>query len=159
MNNVESFLLKNNIKYVLHEHQAVYTCDEAEKYCKNIPWISCKNLFLRNRRNTINYLLVIPSTKQLNIKEFAKDIEESKLSFSNDEILKNKLWLEPGSVSPFGIINNIDHDVVLYIDSAVYNSNIVSFHPNINTATLELEKEMFHKFLKTIENKVNIVNL
>lgn len=31
MSNVEQYLEDNQIKYVLHEHPAVYTCEEAEQ--------------------------------------------------------------------------------------------------------------------------------
>lgn len=67
--------------------------------------------------------------------------------------------LTPGSVSPFGLINNKDNDIEVYIDEEIYNSELVNFHPNINTASLSLNREMFHKYLKIIPHNIQIINL
>lgn len=158
MNNVNQFLLENNIDFTLHKHPAVYTCEEAEKYCSNIPGIPSKNLLLRNKKANRYFLLVLPATKKTDLKKFEKLVGE-KISFANSEALKEKLDLDPGSVSPFGLINDTTKSVEVYIDSDIYNGDIVSFHPNINTETLELSKDMFHKFLQVIDHKVNIINL
>jgi Ala-tRNA(Pro) deacylase len=69
------------------------------------------------------------------------------------------LELEPGSVSPFGLLNNIDNSVETYIDEDIYNADIVSFHPNRNTATLELSKEMFRKYLDSLKHKIQIIKI
>ena len=68
-----------------------------------------------------------------------------------------KLNLTPGAVSPFGLLNNITHDVEVIIDEEVWNADKVSFHPNINTETLELSKKNFHKYIQTIGNKYSIL--
>jgi Ala-tRNA(Pro) deacylase len=65
-------------------------------------------------------------------------------------MLMQTMWLEPGSVSPFGLINNENKDVEVYIDKQVYDADIVNFHPNINTASLSLTSEMFHKYLQVV---------
>ena len=159
MNNVIKFLSTHNIEYTLHEHPAVYTCDEAEKHCKHIPGIASKNLFLRSKKDKRNFLVVLPAQKQTNLKKFAKNVGENSVSFASSELLKKKLGLTPGSVSIFGLINNEDKTVEVYIDRDIYDAKIVSFHPNTNTITLELSKNMFHKFLQIIGHKINITDL
>ena len=159
MDNVKKFLLENNIEYILHEHHAVYTCKEAEKYCRDIPGIACKNLLLRNKKGTRHFLVILPAEKQTDLKKFAEIVGESRISFAGTEVLKEKLGVVSGAVSPFGLINNVDNTIELYIDRDVYDADIVGFHPNINTATLELSKEMLHKFLQAIGHKINIIDL
>ena len=100
-----------------------------------------------------------PAKKQTDLKKFAELVDEKKVSFASSESLKEKLGLEPGSVSPFGLFNDIERSVEVYIDSEVYNAKTVSFHPNVNTATLELSKNMFHRFLQTIGHDVEVVDL
>jgi len=39
MVNVEEFLKTNGVGYVLHNHPAVFTCEEAEKYCGDKEYI------------------------------------------------------------------------------------------------------------------------
>lgn len=68
------------------------------------------------------------------------------ISFANSESLKEKLGIATGAVSPFGLLNDKDQEVESYVTGEVFNANTVSFHPNVNTATLELSKVMFRKF-------------
>jgi Ala-tRNA(Pro) deacylase len=159
MNDVNQFLSANNIEFTLHEHPAVYTCEEAEKHCGDIPGIACKNLLLRNKKGKRYFLVVLPAKKQTDLKKFANIVGENKISFASSELLKEKLGLEPGAVSPFGLINDTNKSVEVYIDSDIYNAETVSFHPNVNTATLELSKDMFRKFLRAIEHKITVIDL
>lgn len=154
----EQFLQSQQIAYTLHEHPAVYTCEDAAVHCKNIPGLACKNLFLKGR-NSRYFLVIVPATKRIDLKKFAKIVGEAKVSFASAETLKEKLHLEPGSVSPLGLLNDTEKSVEVYIDKALAEAEIVGFHPNRNTATLELSKEMFHKFLGLLEQKVHIIEL
>ena len=73
------------------------------------------------------------------------------------EGLKDKLGLEAGSVSPFGLLNDTAEEVEVFIDKEIYNADIVNFHPNRNTASIELPNEMFHKFLETLGHEIQII--
>jgi len=159
INNVEQYLQANQIKYVLHEHPAVFTCEEAEKYCGDIPGLPCKNLLLRDKKKRRYFLLILPAEKRANLKKIGKTVGESKVSFASLEVLKEKLGLESGAVSPFGLLNDKNHEIEVYVDRVIYNADIVSFHPNRNTASLELTGKMFRKFLQIIRNDIHVVYL
>lgn len=159
MPNVEEYLKSKNINYVLHEHPAVFTCEDVEKLCLSVPGLASKNLFLRDQKKLRFFLLILPATKQTDLKKFAEIVAEKKLSFANSDLLMEKLGVEPGSVSPFGLLNDTEHKVEVYIDSEIYNAEIVNFHPNRNMASLELTKEMFHKYLQSIENSYKIIKI
>ncbi len=156
---VEDFLKSKDIKYVLHEHPAVYTCEEAEKYCGNVPGLACKNLLLRDKKGRRYFLVVLPAAKRSDLRKFAEIVSENKITFASPENLMEKLGLEPGAVSPFGLLNDKKNEVEVYVDSEVYNADVVSFHPNRNTASLELSGEMFRKFLQSIENLNKVIDL
>jgi Ala-tRNA(Pro) deacylase len=102
-------------------------------------------------------LLILSADKRADLKKLSKTMGEEKVIFASADNLKEKLGLEPGSVSPFGLINDKNHDVEVYIEPEVFYADIVSFHPNINTATLELTGEMFIKFLHGTGNKIQVV--
>ena len=157
MEKVLSYLGDHNIGYTLHEHIAVFTCEEAKAHAGDIPGMACKNLLLRNRKKTRFILLVLPANKKTDIKAFSLSIGEKNLSFTSSDLLMEKLGLEPGSVSPFGLINDVDNTVDLYIHREVYDASIVTFHPNINTATLELTREMFHRYLGGLVQEVEVM--
>ena len=149
---VENFLQENGIDFIKHEHEAVYTCEDAELHRGDLKGMSCKNLFLTNKKRDKFYLYILPANKKSDLKSLSEKVSESKLTFGNPEELKEKLGLEPGSVSPFGLLNETAGAVVLLIDREVSDSEVVSFHPNRNTATLEITKPMFQKFLRLLTN-------
>lgn len=80
-------------------------------------------------------------------------MNEKKISLASGETLYIKLKLTPGSVSPFGLIHDPEHEIEVYIDSDISHAETVSFHPNINTVTLDLSNKMFKKFLNSIPHK------
>jgi len=156
MVNVEEYLQTHQISYMLHEHPAVNTCVELDKYIGSISGLSCKNLLLKDQKGKRYFLFVLPSSKKADLKKFCGQVGENKVSFAGAQTLLEKLGIEPGAVSPFGLLNDINKEVELFIDEEVYHAVAVCFHPNRNTASLELTREMFHKFLQTIDHNIKI---
>ena len=74
-------------------------------------------------------------------------------------MLKELLGLTPGAVSSFGLINDTDNRVKVLVDREVWEAGIVSFHPNRNTASLELTGEMFRKFLEGRKNIRKVIDV
>lgn len=156
MQNVLSYLDDNNISYTLHNHPAAFTVEETKEYCSHIPGMHCKNLFMRDHKGRCHFLLILPNDKAVDLKAFSKKLND-RLSFGSDKRLMKYLGLTPGSVSPFGLINDSNAEVIIYLDKSVYDAQKVTFHPNINTATLELTKDMFESYLNTLDNDIRIV--
>jgi len=156
---VYDFLEKYGLAYERYDHPAVYTCEEAEKHCGHILGLDCKNLFLRDKKKTRFFLYVAPADKRVDLKAFAKHVWCSKLSFGSPALLMEKLWLEPWSVSPFGMLSDDEQLVELCVDKDVYDADVVWFHPNVNTATLTLERGVFHTFLEMTQREFIVVDL
>jgi len=152
---IKKYLKELGIKFKEFNHPAVFTCEEADKYNKEIKGIHSKNLFIKDRKSKIFYLLIMPAEKKLYMKEL-ETILKDKVKFANEKNLKNILNLTAGAVSPFGLINDKSNIVKIIIDKEIWNSDFVSFHPNINTETLELIKEDFHKYIKSLKNELII---
>ncbi|MEK6886149.1 MAG: YbaK/EbsC family protein [Nanoarchaeota archaeon] len=151
---IKNYLNNLNISFKVHSHPAVYTCEEAENLCKNILGIHSKNLFLKSKKDKEQnfYLAILPENKKLDIKTLEKKLN-NKLKFASDEDLNTILNIKTGAVSPFALINDKEGKVILLIDREVLASDIVSFHPNINTETLELSNKEFHRYLTSLKNK------
>jgi Ala-tRNA(Pro) deacylase len=140
---VKEYLNDRGIKFEVFTHPAVYTCEQAEEYNQKVKGIHSKNLFLKDRKSKNFYLIILPADKKLEIKEI-EDKLNNKLKFANETDLKDILELEKGAVSPFGLINDKEIRTTLVIDKDILDSEFVSFHPNINTETLEISKQDFH---------------
>ncbi|NLK64828.1 MAG: prolyl-tRNA synthetase associated domain-containing protein [Tissierellia bacterium] len=146
-------LNKLAIKYVRYEHEPVYTVEEADNLDIDIPGQHCKNLFLRNKKGNIHYLVIACSKKHIDLKLLSKQIASSGLSFASEERLNKYLGLKAGAVSPFGLINDMERQVIVLIDKDLTDKDTVNFHPNVNTATIGLSYADLEKFIKWHGNK------
>ena len=97
--------------------------------------------------------------KKVDLKSLKERVGESALSFASPERLEKYLGLTPGSVSPFGIINDVNHDVTVLLDRDLLRHDALGFHPNINTATLVIQTEDFQRFLDHCGNVVRILQI
>ncbi len=166
------YLIKNNIQFQLYEHQAVFTCEEAEVHCKHVPGLAVKNLLLKSDKqgtglpfpfdgkNPIKrqfFLVVLPAHKKLDMNQIKKVLEVKKLRFASAEDLMRLMKLEPGSVTPIGLINDKNKEIELILDNNVKDADMVNFHPNVNTASVSLSKKEFEKFLNSLDRKARII--
>ena len=91
--------------------------------------------------------MIIEHAKRADLRRIADQIGDGKLSFGSPERLMTYLGVMPGSVSPFGLINDREHHVRVFLDRGLRSSARISFHPNINTITLTLAFRDFERFL------------
>ena len=139
------------IKYDVLEHQAVYTVEEAKQLEDMIEGLGCKNLFLTDKKGNY-FLFVLEENKKANLKELAKLLNVSKLTFGSEEALQEILGLEPGSVTPLSIINDKENKVLLIIDNDIVEEKIL-VHPNTNTKTMSIEFKDIEKLIEYTNHK------
>ncbi len=142
------------IEYVRYEHPPVYTVDEAKKYWSDIDGVHSKNLFLRNNKGNRHFLVVLEQAKSADLKDLSAKLAAGKLSFASERRLKEHLGLETGAVSPFGLLNDQKKAVTVVLDNELKKAEKVNFHPNVNTATINLSYRGFEKFLEHCGNEV-----
>ncbi len=147
------------ISFQYDEHPPVPTIDEAKKYWRDLDAKHCKNLFFRNHKGNKHYLVILEHTKQLSIKDLEQKLKQGKITFASEKRLQKYLNLTPGSVTPFGLINDTENHTHLFIDKNLQDVGKISFHPNINTATLTLKFEDFIKFLNWTGNSYEFIKL
>ena len=142
------------IAYIRHEHPPVFKVEQAEKHWTDIQGAHCKNLFLRNKKGNRHYLVVLLSAKQADLRGLNEKLREDRLSFGSPERLQKYLGLEPGSVSPFGLINDRHKEVIVIIDQDLRQASRVNFHPNVNTSTVGISAADFERFLAWTDHAV-----
>ena len=156
---VYQFLKDNNIQYEVTEHPAVYNMEEMDNLHLPYPY-SAKNLFVRDDKKANYYLITVKEEKRVNLKEFRKQNGTRNLSFASENDLIDILRLTPGSVTPFGLLNDKEQKVKFYIDEDLLSGDgMIGVHPNENTATVWLKTEDLIKILKENGNEVNIVKI
>lgn len=137
-----------DIPYTMYEHPPLPTIEIALEFWKDIEGTHGKNLFLRNHKGNKHYLVVIECMQQVAIHDLEKMLKQGKLSFASAERMDKYLGLRPGSVSPFGLINDINKEVKLFLDINLKDRPLLSFHPNDNTAGLVVKNEDFMRYLQ-----------
>lgn len=160
MKDIYQVLDQLGIEYVRHNHPAVFTVAESKKIgFRSEKGGDTKNLFLRNKKGDVHYLVSIGHNKKADLADLRKKLGESKLSFASPERLMAKLGLTPGSVSLLGLINNAEHDVIVILDKELWGNPVICCHPNVNTATLEIKREDLQKFFEHCGNEVRVLAL
>jgi Ala-tRNA(Pro) deacylase len=156
---VYEVLNKLNIPFEYYEHPPVPTVKEAEIYWKDIVATHCKNLLFRNHKGNKHYLVIFEYSHNIQIRDLEQRLKQGKLTFASDQRLFKFLGLQPGSVSPFGLINDSTHHVHLFLDENLEKSKKISFHPNLNTASLVIPYAGFKSFLDWSGNTYEFVKL
>lgn len=169
MNKVLAYLDQHGIKYSCYTHPEGKTIEEARRWWKDDGSVHCKNIFLRNHKGNRHYLVCFDCDHDLAIHDLEATLKASlqaqglpscgKLSFASPERMMKYLGLEPGSVSPFGLINDEESHVHLFLDETLCGVRTLSFHPNDCRATVVIEKGEFERYLATLGNTYEYLKL
>jgi Ala-tRNA(Pro) deacylase len=145
---IGQFLAAHDVSCQRFEHQAVFTCEEAEH---TVPAetgaLHTKNLFLRDKKGRRHWLLVTTCAKAVDLKGVAGLIGADNLSLGSPDRLRTYLGVTPGSVTILGLVNDPGHQVELLIDADVWAAGAITAHPLVNTATLVLPHDGVERFL------------
>ena len=145
-NKVYELLDKLNIEYTKIEHPPIFNCKDTKKYNIEFNSLVCKNLFINSSKRKY-YFVVLPIEKKMDLKHLQILLGETRLSFSDEKILEDKLGVKSGSVSIFNVINLKDKDVVFLLDEDLLKCEKVAFHPNTNTVTVLFDPKGLNKIL------------
>lgn len=154
-------LIKNkNIWYEITEHQAVFNMQELAQIKVPYPERDAKNLFIRDDKKRIYYLITVKGDKKVDLKEFRRKNNTRPLTFASSEDLMEILNLIPGAVTPLGILNDKERKVTVFIDEFFKEEpSIIGIHPNDNTATIWLYTKDLIDIIKEHGNAVEIINI
>jgi len=156
---VLTYLKDLDINYELHEHKALPTIEIAMEVWKDIDCTHCKNLFFRNHKGNRHYLVILESNHKLDIRDLEQRLKQGKISFASEKRMDKYLGIKPGSVSPFGLINDTENHVHVFLDQNLLEAERISFHPNINTASAVIRFDDFRKYLDTVGNTYEFLEL
>ena len=116
------------------EHEAVFTVEQAKQHRGALPGHHIKNLFLRNKKEEM-WLVVALEDRTIDLKRLGEVLGAGRLSFGSPERLRTWLGVEPGSVTPFSVINDTARKVSLVLDRGLEQDGPINAHPLTNTMT------------------------
>jgi Ala-tRNA(Pro) deacylase len=154
------FLDQHGIPYEELSHPAAYTMEECAAVETRLGAPICKNLFLCNRQQTQFYLLMLPADKPFKTKYLSSQLGCARLSFATEEHMVSLLGIHPGAVSPMGLMNDAQHQVMLVIDHDLLSQEYIGCHPCVNTASLRLRlSDLLERFVPATGHEYRVVEL
>lgn len=105
---------------------------------------------MTNKKKRNFYLVIMDDAKRLNMDKFKEIAGEKQIKMASEKSLFEKMGLPSRVVSPFGLLNNADHDIQVYFDKEIVDEDRMSFHPNTNEKTIFIKTEDLFKFLKNL---------
>ena len=137
-------------------HLPVFTVEESRALRGQIAGAHTKNLFLRDKKGAA-FLVVALEDAAIELKSLHRLLGASgRFSFGSAELLREMLGVEPGSVTPFAVINDKVLRVTVVLDAAMMAHGVLNFHPLVNTSTTTISREGLLKFLEATGHQPRI---
>ena len=141
-------LRKLGIESTTHQHPPVFTVAESRLLRGQLPGAHCKSLFLKDKKDQL-WLIVALEDRRVDLKTLPKNIGAARLSFGRPEVLAQILGVEPGSVTPFALINDTGDRVRVVLDKMMLDRDLLNYHPLKNTATTTLAAAALVRFIRS----------
>ena len=140
------------------EHPPVFTVEEARALRGQIPGGHCKNLFLKDEKGAV-WLIVCLEDARIDLKSAPARIGSRRLSFGKSDLLMALLGVEPGSVTPFGLINDSENRVAVILEERMMRESLLNYHPLGNDATTTIAADDLVTFIRSCGHEPRIVAL
>ena len=143
-----AFLDSLGIAHPTVSHAPLFTVEQSQALRGQIPGGHTKNLFLRDKKQAV-YLVTALEDAVIDLKGLHRVLGATgRFSFGSTELLQELLGVAPGSVTPFGVINDREARVTMVLDAALMEHAIINAHPLTNTMTTSIARGDLVKFLE-----------
>jgi len=134
-------------------HPPVFTVGEGRELRGAIGGGHTKNLFLRDKKGAV-FLVVALENAVIELKSLHRLLGATgRFSFGSPELMRELIGVEPGSVTPFSVINDKTSRVTVVLDAAMMEYEVLNYHPLVNTGTTTISREGLLKFLEATGHK------
>ncbi|MBA5778506.1 prolyl-tRNA synthetase associated domain-containing protein [Stappia sp. F7233] len=153
-----AFLQDLSIPATTFDHEPVFTVAESSDLHARIPGGHTKNLFLKDKKGRL-FLVVALHDAVIDLKSIHQKIgAQGRVSFGNAELLMEALGVQPGSVTPFSLINDRQaHRVTPVFDAAMMREPLLNYHPLENNATTAISNEDLLRFARACGHEPAVV--
>src|SRR6187551_1196076 len=108
------------------KHPPLFTVEQSRALRGQIPGGHTKNLFLRDKKNNV-FLVTAEEDAEINLKGLHRQLGASgRFSFGSAELMMELLGVLPGSVTPFGVINDREGRVTVVLDAALMEHGVIN---------------------------------
>ena len=157
---IYEYIKARGVAHEITEHEAVVSMKELTSVPLPHPDRDAKNLFLLDDKKQKYYLVTVMGDKRVDVKAFRRAHGTRPLNFAPPEALEKIFKVKPGSVSPFGALNDENREVKVFLDEDFFaGSGLIGVHPNDNTATVWLSAHDLKSLLESHGTSVEITDI
>lgn len=154
-----AFLDRLAIAHATVSHPAVFTVEESKTLRGQLPGGHTKNLFVRDKKGRL-FLIVALEDSAIDLKRAHEAIgAQGRVSFGSAATLREVWGVEPGSVTPFGAINDGENRVTVVLEARMMALDRLNFHPLVNTQTTGLAAADLTRFLEATGHRPLVIDL
>jgi Ala-tRNA(Pro) deacylase len=150
-----AFLDRIGVAHQTVEHPPLFTVEQSRALRGQIPGGHTKNLFLKDKKGVF-FLVTTLEDAQITLKTLHHQFGSGRFSFGSPDAMRATLGVEPGSVSPFGAINDTGRAVSIVLDSTMLEHTSLNYHPLVNTMTTTISREGLLRFLEATSHRPRI---
>ncbi len=150
-----AFLDRLDIAHATVSHPPLFTVEDSQRLRGAIQGGHTKNLFLRDKKGAV-FLIVALEDAALDLKRLHHKLGAGRFSFGSSDLLLDSLGVPPGSVTPFGAINDLKRRVTIVLDAPMMQHAILNYHPLVNTMTTSIGRGDLIKFLQATGHEPRI---
>lgn len=158
---LQAMLQELEIPFDVHEHPPVRTVEEMLPHLEGARGVKCKNFFLRDKRGKL-FVLTAPHDREVGLAGVGKAVGAKDLRFAPESLLRAKLGVEPGCLTPFAVANDTPGEVQLLVDEALTergDGQWLLLHPMVNTATVGIPAGALDKFARHVKHPFKTLKL
>ncbi len=153
------FLETHKIQFERCDHPPVFTCEDVDRLVPVLAGRKTKNLFICDDKGKNHFLVTVPAEKSVDLKALGEALQIKKPRFASAKRLAKHLKLEPGAVTILGVMNDLDHQVQVIVDKAIWEADSIQVHPLVNTATLVIALDALRRFLEATDHPVTVLDI
>jgi Ala-tRNA(Pro) deacylase len=153
-----AFLDRLGIAHPTITHPPMFTVEEAKRLRGALSGGHTKNLFLKDKRDAV-FLVVALEHAAIELKTLHHRLGAARFSFGSADLMRALIGVEPGAVTPFGVINDTGRRVTVVLDEAMMGHGTLNYHPLVNTMTTSIGRDDLVKFLRATGHEPRIMTV
>jgi Ala-tRNA(Pro) deacylase len=143
-----AYLDRLGIKHATVTHPPLFTVEQSQALRGQIPGGHTKNLFLKDKKDAL-FLVVALEDARIDLKGLHRLLgANGRFSFGSAALLQEVWGVTPGSVTPFGAINDPAGRVTVVLDADMMRQPVLNYHPLVNTRTTSIAAADLITFLE-----------
>lgn len=141
------------LPYPVHE-----TVEEGKQLRGAMAGTFTKNLLLKDKKGRL-FLLSIHEDRALDLKTLHTRLgANGRLGFASPERMIELLGVQPGALTPLGLINDTAQVITPVVDRSLLDVKQVNFHPLISTESMGLTPDELSRFIRSCDREPVLID-